>query len=50
MQTNIKSKIGIGQSIIVQFFARIDPDDFEAPIEYDYNGLGDDKELIRKDK
>ena len=50
MQTNVKSKIGVGQPILVQFFAKIDPVDPEAPIEYDYNGLGNDKDLIRNDK
>lgn len=50
VQANIKSRIGVGQPVIVHFFAKMDPIDHQAPIEYDYNGLGNDKDLIRHDK
>lgn len=49
IQTNIKSKLGCGTPIIIKFYAPLDNEDPEAEITYDYKGLGEDEELIRRD-
>jgi hypothetical protein len=50
IQTNVKSKIGCGSPITVQFYAKMDPKKADASIIYDYKQFGDDMSLIRNDE
>ena len=50
VQTCIKSRRGIGEPIIVKFYAPMDPIDESNKIEYQYKKLGDDVELIQNDE
>ena len=47
IQTNIKSKLGLGSPVVIKFYAPIDLDHLNAEILYDYKALGDDAELIK---
>ena len=46
IQTNIKTKMGCGHPIIVNFYATADEQD---AIIYDYKALGEDEFLIKSD-
>ena len=46
VQTCVKSKLGVGEPIIVTFYAPMNMKDPSATIEYAYRKLGDDVELI----
>lgn len=50
VQTCIKSRRGIGEPIIVKFYAPLNKADPEAKIEYHYKKLGDDVDLIQTDE
>lgn len=50
VQVNVKSKIGCGQPIVVEFFAHIDAEDKTRAIEYDFRALGEDQDLIRNNQ
>ena len=50
IQTNIKSKLGCGQPIIIKYYAPLDYEEPESEIVYDYKSLGVDEELILKDQ
>eukprot|EP00347_Sterkiella_histriomuscorum_P018862 403343887 len=50
IQTNIKSKLGCGQPIIIKYYAPLDYDEPESEIVYDYKSLGADEDLILKDQ
>lgn len=47
IQTNVKSKIGCGQPIIVKFFAPLDTNNIDAEIPYDFKIFGSEEDLIR---
>lgn len=47
IQTNIKSSVGCGTPVFVNFFAPINDLDPEAPIKYDYRSIGEELRLIR---
>ena len=49
IQTNIKSKLGCGQPIIIKFYAPLDYEDPEMEIPFDYKSLGEDQDLLRRD-
>lgn len=46
VQTCLKSKRGIGEPIIVKFYAPMNMRDTGHRVEYHYRTLGDDVELI----
>ena len=50
VQTCVKSKRGIGEPIIVKFYAPMNMRDTTAKIEYSYKSLGEDVELIQTDE
>ena len=50
MQTCLKSRIGIGEPIIVKFYAPLKVKHPGDRIEYNYRTLGDDVELIQSDQ
>ena len=50
VQTNIKSQIGIGYPIHIDFYAPLDITDPEKPIEYDFRSIGEDIHLIQTDE
>lgn len=50
VQTCVKSKRGIGEPIIVKFYAPMNMQDTGAKIEYSYKSLGEDVELIQTDE
>jgi len=47
VQTCLKSKRGIGEPIIVKFYAPMNMNDTNGRVEYNYRTLGDDVELIQ---
>ena len=47
VQTCLKSKRGIGEPIIVKFYAPMNMSDTSGKVEYNYRSLGDDVELIQ---
>jgi hypothetical protein len=47
IQTNIKSFVGCGTPIYVNFFAPINQLNPKSPINYDYQSIGEDLRLIR---
>ena len=49
VQTCLKSKRGIGEPIIVKFYAPMNMRDTSHRVEYNYRTLGDDVELIQTD-
>ena len=50
VQTCLKSRIGIGEPIIVKFYAPLKVKNPGDRIEYNYRTLGDDVELIQSDQ
>ena len=49
VQTCLKSKRGIGEPIIVKFYAPMNMRDTSHKVEYNYRTLGDDVDLIQTD-
>jgi hypothetical protein len=47
IQTNIKSKIGCGQPIVVKFYAPLDLENIDAEIVYDFKKFGTEIELLK---
>lgn len=50
IQTNVKSKIGCGIPITVKFYAKIDRQNPDETIIYDFRSFGEDMFLIRNDE
>lgn len=50
VQTCIKSKLGVGEPIIVMFYAPMNWKDPTALVEYAYRKVGDDVDLIQNDE
>ena len=50
VQPCVKSKRGIGEPIIIKFYAPMNMKDTAAKIEYNYKSLGDAVELIQTDE
>lgn len=50
VQTCIKSKLGVGEPIIVLFYAPLNWKNPSAQIEYAYRKVGDDVDLIQNDE
>jgi hypothetical protein len=49
IQTCVRSKIGCGEPIIINFLAPICANDPAKEIEYDYRAIGKDSDLLRVD-
>lgn len=47
VQTNIRSQLGCGTPISVNFFAPINETNPEKTIIYDFRSLGDDEDLVK---
>lgn len=50
IQTNVKSQIGLGYPIHIDFYAPVDINDPEKQIFYNYRDVGDDLQLIKEDE